>query len=93
MLTVVGMGPSGLHLMTPAAREAVATADALVGGKRHLLQFPEFHGEQFALGLRGKIGQAQQTLMEHDINQILHDADEIRIQRRQFPPGRPLRRW
>ena len=33
MLTVVGMGPSGLHLMTPAARDAVAGADALVGGK------------------------------------------------------------
>ena len=40
MLTVVGMGPSGLHLMTPAARDAVASADALVGGKRHLQQFP-----------------------------------------------------
>lgn len=50
MLTVVGMGPSGLHLMTPAAREAVATADALVGGKRHLQQFPGFRGERFALG-------------------------------------------
>ena len=41
MLTVVGMGPAGLHLMTPAAREAVATADVLVGGKRHLQQFPD----------------------------------------------------
>ena len=26
MLTVVGMGPSGLHLMTPAAQDAVASA-------------------------------------------------------------------
>lgn len=50
MLTVVGMGPAGLHLMTPAAREAVATADVLVGGKRHLQQFPDFTGEQFVLG-------------------------------------------
>ena len=50
MLTVVGMGPAGLHLMTPAAREAVAVADVLVGGKRHLQQFPDFAGEQFALG-------------------------------------------
>ncbi|WP_250159132.1 precorrin-6y C5,15-methyltransferase (decarboxylating) subunit CbiE, partial [Pseudomonas aeruginosa] len=49
MLTVVGMGPAGLHLMTPAAREAVATADVLVGGKRHLQQFPNFTGEQFVL--------------------------------------------
>ena len=50
MLTGVGMGPAGLHLMTPAAREAVADADVLVGGKRHLLQFPAFAGEQFVLG-------------------------------------------
>lgn len=50
MLTVVGMGPAGLHLMTPAARESVATADVLVGGKRHLQQFPDFTGERFALG-------------------------------------------
>lgn len=50
MLTVVGMGPAGLSLMTPAAREAVDNADALVGGKRHLQQFPAFHGERFALG-------------------------------------------
>ncbi|TFB23517.1 cobalt-precorrin-7 (C(5))-methyltransferase [Lelliottia nimipressuralis] len=50
MLTVVGMGPAGLHLMTPAAREAIDRADALVGGKRHLLQFPAFCGETFVLG-------------------------------------------
>ncbi|POT59534.1 cobalt-precorrin-7 (C(5))-methyltransferase [Citrobacter amalonaticus] len=50
MLTVVGMGPAGLHLMTPAARDAVENADALVGGKRHLAQFPAFCGEKFALG-------------------------------------------
>jgi cobalt-precorrin-7 (C5)-methyltransferase len=36
--------------MTPAARESVATADVLVGGKRHLQQFPDFTGERFALG-------------------------------------------
>ncbi|MTH47414.1 cobalt-precorrin-7 (C(5))-methyltransferase [Intestinirhabdus alba] len=50
MLTVVGMGPAGLHLMTPAARQAVAEAQALVGGSRHLAQFPAFGGERFALG-------------------------------------------
>ncbi|QMI05614.1 cobalt-precorrin-7 (C(5))-methyltransferase [Citrobacter sp. RHB25-C09] len=50
MLTVVGMGPGALHLMAPAAREAVENADVLVGGKRHLQQFPGFQGEQFALG-------------------------------------------
>lgn len=34
----------------PAAREAIAAAEALVGGSRHLQQFPDFAGERFALG-------------------------------------------
>lgn len=50
MLTVAGMGPAGLHLMTPAARDAVENADVLVGGKRHLQQFPAFQGARFTLG-------------------------------------------
>ncbi|HHS9991794.1 TPA: cobalt-precorrin-7 (C(5))-methyltransferase [Klebsiella pneumoniae] len=49
MLTVVGMGPAGLQWLTPAAREAIAAAEALVGGSRHLQQFPDFAGERFAL--------------------------------------------
>ena len=50
MLTVVGMGPAGVQLMTPLAKEAVQRADALVGGTRHLAQFAEFTGERCALG-------------------------------------------
>ena len=50
MLTVVGMGPSGLSLMTPAALDAAEQAEVLVGGRRHLAQFPAFRGEQFVLG-------------------------------------------
>lgn len=50
MLTVVGMFPAGTHLMTPAAHAAVAQADVLVGGKRHLQQFPDFQGETWPLG-------------------------------------------
>ncbi|MEO3739848.1 precorrin-6y C5,15-methyltransferase (decarboxylating) subunit CbiE [Kosakonia sp. WA-90] len=49
MLTVAGMGPGHLALMTPQALEAVAQADVLVGGKRHLAQFPAFGGEVRAL--------------------------------------------
>ncbi|MCC4976438.1 cobalt-precorrin-7 (C(5))-methyltransferase, partial [Klebsiella pneumoniae] len=48
MLTVVGMGPAGLQWLIPAAREAIAAAEALVGGSRHLQQFPDFAGERFA---------------------------------------------
>ena len=36
MLTVVGMGPAGVQLMTPLAADAVKHADALVGGVRPL---------------------------------------------------------
>ena len=49
MLTIAGMGPGHLALMTPRALEAVAQADVLVGGKRHLAQFPAFRGEVRAL--------------------------------------------
>lgn len=49
MLTIAGMGPGHLALMTPRALEAVAQADVLVGGKRHLAQFPAFSGEVRAL--------------------------------------------
>ncbi|BBQ82459.1 MULTISPECIES: cobalt-precorrin-7 (C(5))-methyltransferase [unclassified Klebsiella] len=50
MLTVVGMGPAGVQLMTPQAVESVKQADALVGGVRHLAQFPAFDGERCPLG-------------------------------------------
>ena len=50
MLTVVGMGPAGVQLMTLLAKETVQRADALVGGTRHLAQFAEFSGERCALG-------------------------------------------
>lgn len=50
MLTVVGMGPAGVSLMTPQAQEAVAQADALVGGARHLAQFADVDGERCQLG-------------------------------------------
>ena len=46
MLTVVGMGPAGLTLITPLASEAIKQAQVLVGAKRHLAQCPEFTGEQ-----------------------------------------------
>ncbi|WP_039058552.1 cobalt-precorrin-7 (C(5))-methyltransferase [Enterobacter sp. Bisph1] len=45
MLTVAGMGPGNLALITPQALEAVAQADVLVGAKRHLAQFASFAGE------------------------------------------------
>lgn len=49
MLTVAGMGPASLALMTPMARAAIEQADVLVGGRRHLAQFSDFAGERRAL--------------------------------------------
>ncbi|SQI23087.1 cobalt-precorrin-6Y C(5)-methyltransferase [Salmonella enterica subsp. arizonae] len=42
MLTVVGMGPAGRHLMTPAALESDRPCRCAGSGKRHLAQFPTF---------------------------------------------------
>ena len=52
MLTVVGMGPAGLQWLTRPAREAIAAAEALVGGSRHLQQFPDFAGRALRAGGR-----------------------------------------
>ncbi|XTZ39860.1 precorrin-6y C5,15-methyltransferase (decarboxylating) subunit CbiE [Salmonella enterica] len=45
MITVAGMGPGNLALMSPQALSAVAQAEVLVGGRRHLAQFSDFSGE------------------------------------------------
>lgn len=44
MIVVVGIGPGSLAHLTPQARQAIAAADILVGGARHLALFPDFHG-------------------------------------------------
>lgn len=69
MLTVVGMGPAGLTLITPLAQNAIAQADALVGAKRHLAQFPEFNGEQRLLD--GDIAQLLAWITEHQHQNIV----------------------
>ncbi|PWC19090.1 cobalt-precorrin-7 (C(5))-methyltransferase [Brenneria roseae subsp. roseae] len=45
MITVVGIGPGSLAHLTPEARLAIAAADVLVGGVRHLAIFPDFRGQ------------------------------------------------
>lgn len=50
MLTVVGMGPGHSDYLTQAAVFAIEHADILVGGKRHLANFPDFKGETQAIG-------------------------------------------
>ncbi|MEE3660397.1 cobalt-precorrin-7 (C(5))-methyltransferase [Brenneria sp. g21c3] len=45
MIVVVGIGPGSLAHLTPQARQAIAAAEILVGGARHLAMFPDFHGQ------------------------------------------------
>ncbi|WP_338884807.1 cobalt-precorrin-7 (C(5))-methyltransferase [Xenorhabdus sp. TH1] len=45
MITVVGIGPGAAANQTLAALDAIRQAEVLVGGKRHLAEFPHFNGE------------------------------------------------
>ncbi len=48
-LTIVGIGEDGLYGLSPAARAALAGAEVVFGGARHLeLAGPAIHGEQIA---------------------------------------------
>lgn len=50
MITVVGMGPGASAYLTQAAVDAIAEADILVGGRRHIISVPDFHGETHLIG-------------------------------------------
>jgi precorrin-6y C5,15-methyltransferase (decarboxylating) CbiE subunit len=49
-ITIVGCGPGGADYVTPAAQEAAARAELLVGARRLLDLFPESAAERIALG-------------------------------------------
>lgn len=49
MITVVGIGPGNPSFLTQQARQAIACADVLVGGARHLALFDAFSGETHTL--------------------------------------------
>ncbi|MEZ2586788.1 cobalt-precorrin-7 (C(5))-methyltransferase [Kluyvera intermedia] len=69
MLTVVGMGPAGVQLMTPQATQAVLSADVLVGAVRHLAQFADFCGECCPLG--ANIDQVLQWITERSAQNVV----------------------
>lgn len=48
-ITVIGVGPGGQGCLTAAAREAIARAEVLLGGRRHLENFAPGGRETFAL--------------------------------------------
>jgi precorrin-6Y C5,15-methyltransferase (decarboxylating) len=47
-LAVVGMGEDGAAALAPAARALIASAQTLIGGKRHLALVPEGRAERLA---------------------------------------------
>ncbi|MBI6550045.1 cobalt-precorrin-7 (C(5))-methyltransferase [Xenorhabdus lircayensis] len=49
MITVVGIGPGAAANQTRAAVDAIKQAEVLVGGTRHLAEFPHFSGETHCL--------------------------------------------
>jgi precorrin-6Y C5,15-methyltransferase (decarboxylating) len=68
-VTVVGIGDDGCAGLTSRGAAAVARADVLVGGERHLAFFPQFKGER--LVLKGDIGAV--------LERVAHLADECTV--------------
>jgi cobalt-precorrin-7 (C5)-methyltransferase len=66
MLTIVGVGPGGCGQLTVDAQQALAGAQILVGGARHLALFGSF------CGIRRKI--------DSDIDGLCHWLDEVKQQ-------------
>lgn len=48
-VTIVGIGDDGCAGLSSRAADAVARADVLAGGERHLAFFPQFRGERIVL--------------------------------------------
>ncbi len=63
-LTVVGIGPGSPTLLTPAAREAITSADLVVGYKRYLQLISDLVGskDQFSSGMRHEKERAQHAV-------------------------------
>ena len=68
-VTVIGMGDDGCAGLTSRAANAVARAQVLVGGERHLAFFPQFTGERIPLkgGLGAALDRAAQLAEEHHV--------------------------
>jgi len=61
-VTVIGIGDDGCASLTSRAASAIARAQVLVGGKRHLAFFPQHEGERIVL--EGGMGAAMDRVVE-----------------------------
>ncbi len=68
-VTVVGIGADGCAGLSSRAAGAVAAADVLAGGARHLAVFPQFRGERVVIGkdLAGAIERVAALAEEHAV--------------------------
>ncbi|HLJ87098.1 MAG TPA: precorrin-6y C5,15-methyltransferase (decarboxylating) subunit CbiE [Candidatus Angelobacter sp.] len=68
-VTVVGIGDDGCCGLTSRALNAVARAQLLVGGERHLAFFPEFAGERLVVnnGIGAALDRIQTLAQENNV--------------------------
>ncbi len=68
-VTVVGIGDDGCASLTSRGASAVARAEVLVGGERHLAFFPQFKGERIVLkgGLDAALDRVAGCADERDV--------------------------
>ena len=68
-VSVIGIGDDGCASLTSRAASAVARAQVLVGGERHLAFFPQFVGERVALkgGLDAALDRVAELAQERDV--------------------------
>jgi precorrin-6Y C5,15-methyltransferase (decarboxylating) len=77
-VTLVGIGDDGCVGLTGRAAGAIARAEVLVGGERHLAFFPDFRGERIVVkgGLGAVLERVAALAAEHDVC-ILASGDPL----------------
>ena len=91
-IIVTGMGPGSPDYLLPAAREAIASSEVLVGGRRALADYASPEQQTFAItgDIEGVLAFIRQKLSEHDVC-VLVSGDPgyyslLDALRRTFPP-------
>jgi precorrin-6Y C5,15-methyltransferase (decarboxylating) len=77
-VTIVGIGDDGCAGLSPRAAGAVASAQVLAGGERHLAFFPQFTGEKIVIkgGLSDVLGRIAECAGEQNVC-ILASGDPL----------------
>jgi len=63
MIHLVGIGVDGAESLAPRARKIIARAGMLVGGQRHLEEFPDFSGER--VEIKGGLEKAASSIEKY----------------------------